>query len=55
VTGASTEAAIAKINPKKKRTATATAPNNVMIFTVMCDVAAHNLTLLSTAETYFVF
>jgi hypothetical protein len=55
VRGCATEAAIAKIMPKKKRTATATAPNNVMIFTFMCGVASHNLTLFLYGGSMFGF
>ena len=39
------EAAIAKIMPKKKSTATATASNIVVIFMVTCCMAGKNLTL----------
>lgn len=48
----SAEAEIAKITPKKNRTATAMAPNNVMIFTFICGVASHNLTLPFNGQDY---
>jgi hypothetical protein len=48
-------AARAKIMPKKNKTATAMAPNNVMICTVMCGVASYNLILPLEGKVYFDF
>jgi hypothetical protein len=40
---------------KKKTTATAMAPNTVMIFTVMCGVAPHNLILPLNSKRVTIF
>ena len=49
------EEASEKMAAKKNRTATAMAPNNVMIFTFMCGVASHNLTLPFNGKSMFRF
>lgn len=40
------------ITAKKKRTATAMAPNTAMIFTITCVIEAYNLTLRLEKKTY---